>query len=270
MATAPLEQTETEGADSAEDASPPNYETDARRFGWTPKEEFKGDPSRWVDAETFAKRGEELMPILKAQNKALIKRLDAMERTGKQAADFFSKAEQRAYERAVSDIRRQQEEAVEAGDLEAHRAASKELDKLEKPKAVEADVVDPDVRVEEFADWGKANKWYGTNATMRAYADAQADKLAKSKGGFLDRADLDAVADKVREKFEDEFAEEFATKANKPRPRSAVEAVGSVRPGRTGKTFNDLPAEARAACDKWVKQGLIKSRDDYVKSYDWS
>ena len=33
--------------------------------------------------------------------------------------------------------------------------------------------------------------------------------------------------------------------------------------------FNDLPPEARAACDRWVKQGLIKSREDYVRSYAW-
>lgn len=250
------------------DDGPVDFEAEARKMGWTPPEDFKGDPKHHLDAETFYNRAIEYMPIAKATIKKLSNRLDAAERTAKQAAEFFSKAEQRAYERALSDIRAEQEAAVESGDVEAHRKAAKKLDDLEKPSAAPSEEVSEEQRAEEFADWGKANKWYATNPVMQAYADSQASILARTKNGILDRADLDTVAEKVKARFSDEYPDDFAAVTPRPK-RSSVEGGGQPAPRRGSKTYNDLPPEARAMCDKWVKNGTIKSRDDYVKSYQW-
>lgn len=268
MATQPEAIIEQAAEQGGSDDGPPDYITEAKRFGWTDKEDFAGKPEHWVDAETFVKRSQEVMPILKAQNRALVKRLDAMEREGKKAAEFFSKSEQRAYERALTEIRAEQEAAVESGDVEAHRAASKKLDQLEKPEALKPDEITPEQRAEDLGDWGKANKWYATNAVMKSYADAQAGFLAGKKGGYLDRADLDTVSEKVRAKFEDEYPEAFGT-GPKPKPRSPVEGVQPGRGKSNGNAYADLPPEAKAMCDKWVKNGQIKSREDYVKGFDF-
>src|SRR3546814_244696 len=150
----------------------------------------------------------------------------------------------------------------------APRKAADKLEKLEKPATAEAPEDDAEQRAEDFADWGKANKWYATNSVMQAYADAQAAKIAKSKNGYLDRDDLDAVAEKVKAKFADEFPDEFGG-TPKAKPRNPVEGVSQARGRPGGKTFNDLPPEARAMCDRWVKNGTIKSRDDYLKNYQW-
>jgi hypothetical protein len=261
MATQPQEI-----IDDQQDDGPIDYVAEASRMGWKPLEEFNGEPGRHVDAETFYKRGQEMMPILKAQNKTLLKRLETLERNSKQAAEFFSKAEQRAYERALQDIRAEQEAAVESGDVAAHRAAARRLDELEKPRAIAVDEVSPEQRAEDFADWGKANKWYATNSVMQAYADAQAQTIAKAKGSFLDRADLDAVSEKVRAKFEDEFPDAFGAAA-RPRARNPVEGVSAAR-GKAGAiTLADLPPEARAQCIKWNKAGVCKT-EDYLKNFD--
>ena len=37
-------------------------ETAAREMGWRPKEEFRGEAEKWVDAETFVSRGEHFLP----------------------------------------------------------------------------------------------------------------------------------------------------------------------------------------------------------------
>jgi len=256
---------------SGEDTEQVDVEAAARAMGWRPLDEFSGDPSRHVDAQTFYKRGQEVMPILKAQTKTLLKRLDAAEKSAKQAAEYFSKAEERAYHRALADIRAEQEAAVESGDIEAHRKASDKLDKLgklEKPGSSGSEMSE-DQRAEDFADWGKANKWYATNSVMQAYADAQAQKIIRTRGGgVLDRADLDAVAEQVKAKFADDFPDEFGEKP-RAKPRSAVEGVTPSRSRPGGKGFADLPVEAQRMADKWIKQGLIKTRDDYVKSYQW-
>ena len=202
-----------------------DYEAEARKMGWTALDEFKGDPKHHLDAETFYTRAVEYMPIAKATIKKLTSKIDAMEREQKKASEFFTNAENRAYERALADIRAEQEAAVESGDIEAHRAAAAKLDKLEKPGAAPKEEISPEQRAEEFADWGKENKWYATNAIMQAYADSQAGVIAKSKGGILDRADLDAVAEKVRAKFPDEFAERGEA-APKPK-RAMTEGAGN-------------------------------------------
>jgi hypothetical protein len=56
-------------------------------------------------------------------------------------------------------------------------------------------------------------------------------------------------------------------------PSDVAGATGARRPNR-GKTWADMePEERRIAerlAEKWVKSGLLKKKDDYLKSYDWS
>jgi len=247
--------------------APRDYEGEARKMGWSPPEEFKGDPAKHVDAETFVKRGEEMMPFLKAQNKKLLARLDQAERTAKQAAEFFSKAEQRAYERAVAEIRAEQEAAVESGDVAAHRAAADKLDKLDKPSAPTAtEGIKPEDAQEALIDWRRDNKWFGSNQLMTDYAEIEADRMLKA--GMMPGPEHLA---KIREKVMAKFPEEFEDKGGEPeqRRRSAVDGGNIIPPRRGGKTFNDLPSEAKMACDRFIKAGYVKDRETYVKNYQW-
>jgi hypothetical protein len=73
-------------------------EDKALRMGWVPKDQFKGAPEKWTDAETFIKRGEEFLPFLKANNRKLEKALEnatadlaEMKKTLKEFGDFHSK-----------------------------------------------------------------------------------------------------------------------------------------------------------------------------------
>jgi len=117
----------TEGAaEIATDDSHVDFVAEAAKMGWSPLEEFKGDPKHWTDAETFYNRAVQFMPIAKATIKKLSNKIDAMEREQKKASEFFSKAEQRGYEKAMFDIKVRQEAAVESGDVEAFRAADAE------------------------------------------------------------------------------------------------------------------------------------------------
>lgn len=44
-------------------------EARARELGWSPKDKWKGDPKAWIDAKSFVRRGEEILPILRANNR---------------------------------------------------------------------------------------------------------------------------------------------------------------------------------------------------------
>lgn len=67
--------------DSQHVESSPEVVAEARQLGWVPQEEFRGDQSRWVDADSFVKRGHEVMPILKANNARLMGEVTSLKAT---------------------------------------------------------------------------------------------------------------------------------------------------------------------------------------------
>jgi hypothetical protein len=266
METAEAIDTTAAAAFEGDSTSPEarDYEGEARSHGWTPKDEFKGDATRWVDAETFIKRADEVMPFLKKQNAALKRDIDDMKRQLRQASAHFGKAEERAYQRAVSELQAKHDQAVDEGDKVAANRVVAELRTLEKdfattaPAAVPDDAPTPDQLRAELADWVASNDWYGADDTKTKYADMQAELMGPADQWPDGRkAWFAALEKRVADKF-------TARKA------PITNGTGQPTPsGRGGKSFNDLPAEAKRMCDKWVKSGVIKSRDDYVRTYQW-
>lgn len=250
--------------------APVDFKAEALRMGWVPLEEFKGDPKNHIDEETFYNRAVEYMPIAKATIKGLTRRLDLAERNAKQAADFFSKAEERAYTRALADIRAEQEAAVESGDIEAHRAAAAKLDKLEKPNATGKGAQNDEAqRAEEFADWMTENRWYSNDgpAALRIYADGQAEKMKKANNGILSLDDLQTIAEMTRAKYAAAYPEAFGGEA-KLKPRNAVDGGGAAPTRRAGKTVSDLP-DGGAQMKRFIKAGYVKDEAAYLKTYNW-
>jgi hypothetical protein len=50
----------------------------AVEMGWAPKEEFRGDPDKWIDAESYVRRGEEVLPIVQANNRKLMTKVEGL------------------------------------------------------------------------------------------------------------------------------------------------------------------------------------------------
>lgn len=244
---------------------PRDYEAEARKHGWRPKDEFKGDPSKWADAETFVRRADEVMPFLEKQNKALKREIDEMKRTMKQYSDFASKAEERAYKQALSDIEARHNDAIETGDAAAAKRAMadmRELDKEFKAEKPEEPVSQDDqaARKAELAEWVEKTGWYGTDEAKTKYADLQAELMGPAEnwpGG--QKAWLAELAAKTERKFAD------------PKPNAAN--PGGTRPGprgNAGRSYGDLPPEAKRQCDRFVKQIPGFTKEQYVKDYSWS
>lgn len=264
MATQLAEEPQAESSQVENDNAPRDYEAEARAHGWIPPEEFKGDPSRHIDAEAFVKRADEFMPLLKKQNEGMRREIADLKKSVAKASEHFSKAEERAYERAMSDITARMEQAVETGDVEAHRAAQKDLTALGKDVRAESPAVDPLDVQEALIDFRDANPWYDEKGVARDYADVVAEKF-KAKTADMAPADFFAfVAEKVRERYPDLDK----PKAERRKPGSMVEAP-TARGAPRGRSFNDLPQLAQQMADKWIRQGLIKDRAAYVSTYQW-
>lgn len=272
------EEKQVENQQTQTEPSP--VESEARLQGWVPKSEFRGNESDWIDAETFVQRGREINPILRKNNERIQKELDATKRQMeelKKATEEFKKFQKEAYERKlqeyeveIQDLKALKKKAVSDGDgdlvvelddrideLKAKKAEAKAEDKKEEDTSTS---VDPEVQ-KATEDWMEANTWYKTDTKMQAAADAIAIQV-RNENPFL-------IGKEFFEEVDKALAEVFPAEklGKKVRPRSPVESSKPSSEGKGGKhSYDNLPADAKAACDKFVKQKLM-TRDEYVKMY---
>lgn len=253
--------TEVVEAVAAED-QPADVEARARNLGWKPLDQFKGDEKDFIDASEFVRRGEEVLPIMKAANSKLEKQVQRLEKTLEKFAEHHSKTEARAYERALSDLEARQAEAVEANDHQAVKDITKEMVALEKevakPKVDEGDSADEDA----FNEWVAENPWFKKDKGLRAAAIGIAEEIKHEYSDSL--KDQKRQRAEVVERIKAEFPEKF-TNPNRTRA-AAVEGVGAG-PKSTGKSYADLPAEAKKMCDEFVRDIKGFSKEKYVKEY---
>lgn len=250
------------GGDNAEaqaQTAAPEVEEKARKMGWTPKEEFRGDPDKWRGAAEFVERGENMLPIVRKTVEKQEREIADLKKSIKEFSEYHTKTEQRAYERALKDLKTKQIEAVAAADTATFVEIDKEIAELNKDISVKPKASDehPD-----YKPWLEKNKWAEDDTELAAYAEGQAVYLRK-KGVKVEGAEfLDMVAERVKKEFPDKFSN--------PRRNSAPSVEGATNLAKRGggRTYADLPAEARAACDRAVKNYGIK-KEDYVKNYDW-
>lgn len=247
------------GAEGQAQDQGPSVEDRAMAMGWTPKGQFKGDPERWVDAETFVKRGEEFLPFLKANNARLEKALERTRADLARLAEHHSRTAEREYQRAYNDIQARLDAAAEAGDVQGVREATDELVQLSKDteKGGKAEGgVNPD-----FEAWKGDNDWYGKDKALSAAFDALCLEVAE-EGYTKPKAGLKEATNRLREAFPEKFAKPTNPLRNGP---AAVEA-GGAGARRAGKSRADLPADARSFMDRMVKQGLM-TEAAYLKDF---
>lgn len=132
-------------------------ETRARALGWRPKEQFTGDPERWLPADQFLQRGYESPGMMRQnlhrltdeitavrnQNLELRQRIDESVQVVTDLTGLVRTADKRAYEKARQELLAEREKAVQTGDTEAFNKVDVNLRELEKTAPVERAAPDP-------------------------------------------------------------------------------------------------------------------------------
>ena len=242
----------------------------ARAMGWKPQEEFRGDTSKWVDAETFVSRGEHFLPIIKADRDRaqaaaddLRGRLDetnrllaASQESIEELKKFHTADTERQVAKARKDLVAQLREARESGDVEGEVAAQSEITRIDvalaapKPASPPAASPPPAAAVDPaFAAWEGANPWFRTDARKHALAmGIGAELRADPKNASLVGR---AFYDKITEEVEAYLA---------PTGREVSKVAGGRPSGGKGggttvvRSYDDLPADAKAACDTYSRK----------------
>lgn len=238
-----------------------DYAALAAEDGWVPQADWKGPAERWVDAKTFVERGAQILPIVQAKNRKLVETVDELKRTvaeiqegSKSFREFSEKAiERERAEKAqlVADLEKARQQAVTDGDGEAFAKADKAL------AQARAETVGP---TPEVQGWLNDNAWYTTDDTLRAVADRFSEKLKKENPALKGRAFLDKITEHVKAELPNKFGakREPTTEDNVRKTQTKV------------RSYETLPPEARAACDKFVKTIPGFTKEAYLSQYDWS
>ncbi len=269
-----------DGMDEGQSA-PRDYEAEARRHNWTSREEWDasgGDPDKWVDAETFVRRADEIMPLMRAQNKDLRHTVSKLERQVKK----LTKMEQNAYENALNDLKAKQLEAFETGDRAAFEAANQQADEMrQKLAAPNTHGEDPAEIIDDFYD---TNPWYlkgalasasELEASARVYADRLADKWIRA--GIPD----EIAPSEFYSRLEREVNARFPSLRQAPaRAKPQSDVAGNTRPApRSGaKTGANLPPEAKATAERYVRMNVpgykgksaAEAHNLFAQSWDWN
>jgi hypothetical protein len=260
----------------------PEIRNKALAGGWSDKEHWKGDPNAWVDADVFVKRGDEWLGNVRKQNEVLARDLQSTKEQLKElrsATEDFKKFQKEAYDRKVVEleakmttIKAQRAQAISDGDgakvNDLDDALDNAKEEVKEAKAASVEQLKPTPELSpniapELQSWLESNSWFGQDKRLTGIANGIGESLRLEFPLLKGQAFLDKL-DQVLE-------EEMPTKFGK-RTRSgpAVES-GSGRSGRgnvNAKSYDNLPAEAKTACDRYVKQKLM-TREQYVSDYSW-
>lgn len=227
-------------------------EQEAREQGWVPKEDFKGDEHKWVDAGEFIRRGE-LFAKIESQNK----KLKSMEDTLHQFKQHHDRVQENAYKKALADLKAKKKEALVEGDADLVIAVDEQIQEVrEQAQAAQRQAQEQPQQVEhpEFTAFKVKNGWYESNTAMRAWADARGTELARS--GKSPAEVLRAVEKEVREEFPNRFE-------NPNRSRAAAVEPSTNRGSKTSSDNYTPNDTERMLAKKFVRDGLYKSEQEY-------
>jgi len=246
----------------AEDVVPDNSSEDEVKFatlqGWTDQDNFKGDPERWKTAKQFIEDGNKHATILKERNQKLADQVSDLQSTMTQLVDDQSKQKDKAVKKAISELKVQKAEAINESDGEKVNQIDEEIDRLKEETKPQ---VQPNA---EFDTWLAKNTWYNTDQELRGEANMYA-KAYIDAGSFKT---MPEVYKAVERKIKREFPERFEN-PNKKEPSTVTEGTHTKTSSKAGKSYSDLPQDAKAACDRFVKTIPNFTVDKYLATYEW-
>jgi hypothetical protein len=251
--------------ETAEPEVAPELVAEATRMGWTPKDQFKGDPAKWRPADEFVERGRTMLPILRHQVQKQDRQIAELTKTVREFAEYQTKTEQRATEKALLQLRQERADAIAKGDGVAFDKVDSQI--IEMQEAVKAKPA-PQKQDDDpaFTDWLSKNKW-AEDPKLQHIGKGIAEALVADGETARGPALLDMVSAEIKKRYPEKF--------DNPRRAAAPAVEGGAGPRKSaGKSYADLPADARAACDRMARNGfgdkpkeMAEFKAQYVKNY---
>lgn len=280
----------SEEAGRAVDAG--DTESRARAMGWVPQDEFRGPAEKWRSAEEFVARGENDLPILRERLRETTRKIADFEARQERERSEYKDTIRRLERMSQTALLRQREQLAASYDEAMRQAAANadvaQYDQLGRDKhaAVRqfdeglAQVVAPpeparnpdqpaaptlpaDMQATITA-WAQRNDWFNRDTALRFVAVDESRRIEMEMPGLTMEQNLAETAKRVRARFPERFG------VSRPSPAAYAVEGGAGVPASSGgarRGVADLPADARAAGERYVQDGSFKSLADYAKVY---
>jgi hypothetical protein len=199
--------------DNNDDDGLSDVEKIAMEQGWTPKEDFKGNPDNWKPAAQYVEWGE-----MKNSITTLTKSMKGMRKSHDEEIVNLNKFHKASLEAREQELVTQLEAAVEDGDFDKVKEITGEQGKIaikkEKLDSESLDNGDQKSDAEIKAEWELENFWIGNAADPRSGVANSAYSLAISRGKSIPEA-IEFVDETIAEKF----PEGAGDGGGKPKPK---------------------------------------------------
>jgi hypothetical protein len=238
-----------------------DYEKLAKSEGWRSKEELGEDfdAARYVNAEEFIKR-KPLFETIKQQSKAI----KTLEKTVNSVVSFSQKNAELAVKKAIAELNKEKEVAIEAGD----KVAVKEIDKaIDEHKDSLKTAPIENVVPAEVLEWTGKNKWFDTDVELQDFVTTYAATYSKRNPKESMTTVLEAATKAVKGAFPDKF------KTNEER-RAKVAAVethndsGDNGDKKSKYSMSLLNDEQRLTYNAYVKKNKMMSHDEFFQKLE--
>jgi len=243
-----------------------NYEEEARKSGWTPEEEWKGEPPKqgFKTAEQWIKDGEDILPIVKSKLEKVEAKLEEQTRVNKEFGEFFQnfkEKEKGEKTKLIEELEAVKKQAIDDGDGAAFLKAEQEIAQISKPEAIPIQELTP---IQQ--GWISQNsEWFERDVDMTAYALGMSDVIRGE--GYIDQSQafFDEVDKRVRKQFPTKFEN-----TNRQRASSVEEGGEKEKRDSEAKTFDNLDDDAKAQYERFKNMpGMEKfSKEDYLAQYE--
>lgn len=243
------EQQDTQSDRQTETPDNP-VEVVARKMGWMPKEEYHGDPDKWVDAQLYLERS----PQFYDKNRKLSRKVRELEGTVANLTEHYRKVEQNAYQRAMEDLKRAKVQALEEGNHAKVVEIDDQMNKIKPGPAVNPAPRGPDPA---FEKWVERNSWYTDDEEMADTADSIGLRYAQLNPDKDPEEVFEYTERRIKKLFPDKFKN-----PNRERP-SPVESSRNTKATSRKPQWRDLPEHFQKAGDKFVRQGVM-TREQYI------
>jgi hypothetical protein len=247
-------------------------EKEARKQGWKPEEEWKGNPPArgFVTAKEFLTAAENSLPLATKQLHEREEELDEVKNELRKLkaqtarfADMTNKkmaADRDRIQGLIQEQKKLRAQAISEADGDAVLETEERISELEK-EAASLGTSDPGIE-----EWRDENDWYQKDQTLRALADGISMQMMQENPNLTGRAHLDELAKRVKDAMPDKFE-------NPKRKNAPPVGSGSRTPASNGRGFEDLPEDAKRAYgefkDMFKSMGKDYSKADYLASYEW-
>jgi hypothetical protein len=278
-----LSQEKKEEVDDNPDPTPrQTYSETERRameHGWLPKDDFKGDPERWVTAHQFLDRVL-YMDKISVQNK----QLEELKHMNKALMDMMKEQQVSEKERKAEKILKLKRAAIEEGNVDQAEKYEEQFHKIVGDK-----VYNHQAEVVGQADKGMDNKdkftleerrvinqffarnanWYNKvtpmNEAMMAFAIAREREIALTQPQLPLAERLELTEKQTKIEFPQVFDNQNRTRAKAVESNTHNSRNISASPNKNKITYKELPTEVKKVIDEMASYNTNLDKDKYAQ-----